>query len=183
VSLLHRLRSDESLLLCYGRGDAPAFAQLYERYKHPLFNFILRSGCPRAGAEDVSQDTWAAVIKSAAAYQPRAAFKTWLYTIARRKVIDQHRKLPPCEENFEDEADYAVDKTAASNNPVSHLETSRLLGFVADLPEDQRTALLLKEEGFSLAEIAAVTESGTETVKSRIRYARSSLRGSMGVGT
>jgi len=175
AALLHRFRTDESLMLRYGEGDVSAFTELYQRHKDRLYRFLLRSAQEPALAEDIVQEAWTAVIRHAANYTPQASFKTWLYTIARRKLIDHHRRK---QELPQESTTEAVD---SGNCLDEQLQVQRLLQLITELPEEQRQSFILKEEGFSLREIAAITESGEETVKSRIRYARASLRAGMGV--
>ena len=175
MGIFHRLRTDESLMLCYQAGDPSAFNVLYGRHKDALYGFLLRSCPSQAAAEDLAQEAWTALIKHAASYKPEAKFKTYLYTIARRKLVDFLRR-PVNREHDEDETQL---EDSAALTPDKQVEVSRLLAHIQLLPRAQREAFLLKEEGFSLQEIAAITREETETIKSRIRYARSKLRDAM----
>src|SRR5580692_12914587 len=86
---------DADLLRAFRAGDRRAFAELYDRYDRPCFQFIRRLlGAAHAdAAEDLHQETWAAVSKSAAAFAPgQASFPAWLFTIARHKVFDHFRR-------------------------------------------------------------------------------------------
>lgn len=162
-------------MLRYGEGDVSAFTELYQRHKDGLYRFLQRSAVEPALAEDMAQEAWTALIRGAADYRADASFRTWLYTIARRKLIDHHRRRNRAPEQE------CVD-TAARETPLDEqVQVQRLLHLVAGLPDDQRLAFVLKEEGFSLREIAGITETGEETAKSRIRYARAALRESLGV--
>src|SRR3954468_19275968 len=83
------------LLRAHGAGDPQAFARLYDRYDRPCFQFIRRMlGAAQAdAAEDLHQETWMVVSKSAADFDAgRAAFPAWLFTIARHKVWDHFRR-------------------------------------------------------------------------------------------
>lgn len=176
--LLKQLKSDESLMLAYQRGDSGAFEILYSRHKDTLFNFIFRSSNHPETVEDIAHDTWMSVIRSAQSYQPTAKFTTYLYRIARNKIIDHWRKQKPDEAAPGLDIDTLSDQANRSGMlAVEQLELIReLMQALQTLPFEQREAFLLKEEGFSQAEIADITQTKPETVKSRVRYARQSLR-------
>ena len=78
-------------MLAFKAGDARAFEKLVQRHRTPVFNFILRFTGHRARAEDVLQETWLKVVRSAREYEPKAKFTTWLYTIARNLCVDSAR--------------------------------------------------------------------------------------------
>ena len=179
--------SDEALMLAYAGGDAAAFATLYDRHERPVYRFLLRSAGSAETAADLLQETWLAVVRHAATYEVRARFSTWLYGIARNKLIDHWRARRP---------DVSLDEPAA-NDPeetrVEHLEADRAwqpevralsqqqarayLAAVEALPPAQRDAFLLQVEGeLTLEEIGELTGVGRETVKSRLRYAQARLR-------
>ncbi|MGD9945597.1 MAG: RNA polymerase sigma factor [Burkholderiaceae bacterium] len=183
--------ADEALMLSFAAGDAAAFEQLYARHEKPLFRFILRCVGSAAGhgvAEELFQDTWVAVMRHAARYQPQARFTTWLYTIARHRVIDQVRRSvsagPRASLDEEDGEGAALAQALAADardEPLARLESraqaQAFLAALDALPPEQREAFLLQAEaGLSLEEIAAATGTGSETVKSRLRYARAKLR-------
>lgn len=196
---LHRFKSDEALMLAYGSGNAAAFDVLYGRYKDRLFGFIYKSVQNQAQVEDIAHDSWMAVIGAAANYTDNAAFKTWLFRIAHNKVIDYWRasqRQPASKQSSIHEFGIGVDGRADSgigNGDVdpdsisslgNSLEVERLAeeahAEIARLPMDQQQAFLLQHQGFSLAEIAEISESKLETVKSRLRYASAKLRQSLG---
>lgn len=179
--------SDEALMLAYAGGDAAAFATLYDRHERPVYRFLLRSAGSADLAADLLQETWLAVVRHAATYEVRARFSTWLYGIARNKLIDHWRARRP---------EVSLDEPAA-NDPddtrVEHLEADRTwqpevralsqqqarayLAAVEALPPAQRDAFLLQVEGeLTLEEIGELTGVGRETVKSRLRYAQARLR-------
>lgn len=181
--------SDEALLAAYAAGDARAFAELYERHERPVYRYFLRQGATPAQADDLMQDTWLAIVRHAAQFEPRARFTTWLYTIARSKQVDLWRRL-----------DHAVSLDVAANDPdgdtpfeidagdahrpdvqaMSREQARAFVDAVESLPPVQREAFLLQVEGgLSMEEIAAVTNAGHETVKSRLRYAMAKLRTAM----
>jgi RNA polymerase sigma-70 factor (ECF subfamily) len=177
--------SDESLMLRYAAGELAAFDLLYERHELRLWRFVFRSAPSRAVAEELVQEVWFAVAREAGRYQPSARFTTWLFTIARNRVIDQVRALrpevsmdaaqgdePPLRDVLVDAAAVMPDAAAEADEQVD-----AIIGAVNQLPAEQREVFLLQADGeLSLDEIASVTGSSFETVKSRLRYARGKLR-------
>lgn len=167
--------SDESLLRSYGEGDTAAFEALYKRHKDGLYNFILRGLAQAAAAEEIAQDVWMAVIDNATQFKPgKAAFRTWLYRIASNKVADFYRRKV---NHPADELDSHAEKLAAVQLSVEdQILFEQLLAALAQLPAEQRLTFVLQQEGFSHREIADITGVGSETVKSRLRYAKSATR-------
>ena len=171
-------RSDASLLRSYARsGDVGAFEKLYARHKDALFNYVYRSLGQFAAAEEIAQEVWIVVINQAGQYQKReAAFRTWLFTIGRNKVIDFQRRRA-------NQAYTDIDDTAIADTGLSAEDKvlmNQLLVQLNHLPAEQRDAFVLQQEGFSQKEICKITAVGSETVKSRLRYARASLKQRLG---
>ncbi len=84
--------SDEVLMLAFQRGSREAFDELYERYRSPLYGFFRRRLDGEGRAEDLAQDTFLAVIRSAERYEPRALVRTYLYAIAMKLLMSERRK-------------------------------------------------------------------------------------------
>src|SRR5215469_8997014 len=83
---------DAVLMLRVKRGDRAAFAELVEKYKQPLFNFICRTLRDEAESEDLAQNVFLQVYKSRQRYQHTAKFSTWLFTIARNLCLNEIRR-------------------------------------------------------------------------------------------
>ena len=174
---------DAELLRAHRAGDPHAFAELYDRYDRPCFQYIRRMLGPAHAdaADDLHQETWMAISKNAAAFDPgKARFPAWLFTIARNKVWDhfRRRKLVVWS-SAEDDA--AVNIPDPDPTPLEHLQSretaEKVVAAVEALPLEQRGAFILfADAGLSLEEIARVTGVGMETAKSRLRYARATLR-------
>lgn len=178
---------DEALMLAFKAGDARAFEVLVHRHRAAVFNFLFRLSGNRQRAEDLLQETWLKVIRSAAGYETRARFTTWLYTIARNLCMDALRKesyrradsldAAPDEESAPlgervASSDAMPDRGAHNANLRPLLERA-----LASLPPDQREVFLLREyHGVQFKEIAQVTGVPENTVKSRMRYALEGLR-------
>ena len=181
---------DEELMLAYAAGDAAAFDALYARHKGGVYRYVLRH-CGHSGiADELFQDVWMNVIRARATYVPSAKLTTWLYRIAHHRLIDHWRASGQAEfvtAGPEDEGDDPLDAipAAQADEPEARANTreasERLKTAFAALPAAQREAFLLHQEGgLELAEIAALTGAGIETVKSRIRYAVTKLRTELG---
>lgn len=180
LKALNRLASDESLYQKFAQGDAGAFDILYHRNKDGLFAYLYRSHVDLTAIEEIAQETWLAVIDSAREYRASAKFRTYLFAIAHRKLVDFWRRNG--HENAmvrEDTSGRPVVESlkAGSYGSPSNAELSMdLLLALESLSREQQQAYLLKEEGFSRREIAVMTDCNEETVKSRIRYAHNHLR-------
>jgi len=181
---------DEDLMLAYAAGDAAAFDLLYARHKGGTYRYVLRL-CGHAGAADeLFQDTWLNVIRARASYTPSAKFASWLYRIAHNRLIDHWRANSHLELVSAAPDDECVDPLdsiagARGDEPEVRVEASeiaaRLRAALSALPAAQREAFVLHQEGgLELAEVAALTGAGVETVKSRIRYALAKLRAELG---
>lgn len=177
--------SDEDLMLSFADGDAGAFDRLYARHRGPLFRYIQRQCGSRPVAEELFQDVWMSLIGARERYQPQSKFTTYLYTLARHRVIDHARRQNVRAEvdsaATEDQIELAPDPVADPARSVEAMrQVSRLLALVESLPAAQREVILLRAEGdLSLDEMARVTASERETVKSRLRYALDKLRRGM----
>ena len=76
----------------YQKGDVAAFAELVSRHEKRLWNFVRRFVADGATAEDLLQEVFLRVVRSAREWRPSAKFSTWLYTIARNLCTDQARR-------------------------------------------------------------------------------------------
>ena len=180
--------TDENLMLRFGRGEAAAFEFLYQRHESRVFRYLNRNVRNEASANDLMQEVWFAVVRGAVNYQPSAKFTTWLFTIAHNRMVDMIRanhRLQSLDagDDADPEGSSLLDRLAVDGKlepPAqvqSQHEAEALLGAVAQLPAEQRSAFLLQAEGgLSVEEIAEATGSNFETVKSRLRYARAKLR-------
>ncbi len=177
--------TDEALMLAFARGNMNAFEQVYDRHETGVWRFVFRSVQNQAVADDLVQELWFAVARTAASYEPTAKFKTWLFTMARNRVIDHARTAKNHTsidaENDDGESmfsDLAADSRLGPLRQVTSREQAKaLLAAIEQLPPDQREAFLLQAEGdMSVDDIAAATGVSFETAKSRLRYARNKLK-------
>ena len=179
-------QSDESLMLQYCGGDLPSFKELYRRHSLGLYRFIAWRSPRREWVDEITQDTWASLHGARATYQPQAAFRTWLYQIARNRLIDLLRQKDAVLASELGQGDsLAFDELADASHESASPETAlekkqqiaKLHAAIRTLPNEQKEALVLQQfNGMSIDEIAGVTATSAETVKSRLRYAMQKLR-------
>jgi RNA polymerase sigma factor (sigma-70 family) len=162
--------SDEDLMRRVATGDTHAFETLCRRYETPLHRFLWRHLDGR-DVEDVHQETWLRVVRSAGRYDPSRRFSTWLFQIAVNLCRDWHRRPPP-EPHDPDTVDAAGPDSAVRG--AAAVDADRLL---AALPEAQRAAVLLRYyHDLSEEEVAAVLDCPRGTVKSRLHHAMATMK-------
>lgn len=200
---------DAQLMMRYAAGDVAAFEALYARHKGPLYRYFARQCGSADKADELFQNVWLRIITARGRYEPKARFTTYMYQIAHNCLVDHYRKSGRALTSGAEEAAPAaadpvaeeVDPAFASNRwalvdwesdppdpapgPEAALSAAqraaRLREALDTLPIEQQEAFLLHEEAeMGLAEIAAVTDSNAETVKSRLRYALKKLRTALG---
>ncbi|MCV2885724.1 sigma-70 family RNA polymerase sigma factor [Aestuariibacter sp. AA17] len=150
-------------------GDAKVLSQLYDACADDLFHFLVTHS-DYTLAKDVAQKTWLKIIEKRHLYRPSGRFKPWLFTIARRTLLDEFRAQSKCVE-----LDQLSLHTTTPNMTAEKIE-ERFDQVLMQLPFVQREAFCLQQEGFSLKEISEITSTSAETIKTRIRYARKTLR-------
>ena len=177
---------DAQLMLAYANGEMRAFETLYSRHRAALYRYLVRQARDGEIANDLFQEVWSRVIANRARYEPRAKFRTFLFTLAYNCFIDHCRRVKarPVGLGIED-AD-AADLLPADEDgrPEAVLQrdecSQRYRAALAKLPPEQRDVYLLHEESeLSLEEIARVTGVGAETAKSRLRYAVGKLKAAL----
>lgn len=175
---------DEALMRSFAGGELHAFEELYGRHKHALYQFVRRQCDVETECEEVVQDTWLAVVRTASTYKASAKFRTWLFRIAHNRLVDYWRSHGYSKRQLMTELDetiHSIRDGATSGDTSSPLDLEQLLAQLNELPQEQTEALLLRAAGFSYAEIATITDSKQETVKSRLRYATQRMRVTAGV--
>jgi RNA polymerase sigma-70 factor (ECF subfamily) len=176
---------DAQLMLAYARGEMRAFETLYSRHRAALYRYLVRQSRDTEIANDLFQEVWSRVIVNRGRYEARAKFRTFLFTLAHNCFIDHCRRMKsrPAGTSIEDAdaADLLTDDDARPEYELERAENSRRYrAALATLPQEQRDVYLLHEESdLSLEEIARVTGVGTETAKSRLRYAVGKLKAAM----
>lgn len=174
--------TDETLMRAWQSGDAGAFDRLYARHRGGVFRYLLRQCNDHARAEELHQDVWLKLITARAGYRQTARFTTWLYTVARNRLIDHWRAHAPQRLVSLDTDEHAAPETYDPHRAATSQQIgTRIIGALESLPDAQRDAFLLHVEGgLALAEIASLTHTPLETIKSRLRYAYARLRETLG---
>jgi RNA polymerase sigma-70 factor (ECF subfamily) len=184
-------RTDEELLAAYRHGDAGAFELLLRRHRAPLFTFLVRMLGDKERAEDLAQETFLRIVKGAQAWEQRARFQTWLFTIARNLCVDaarrdRFRRTDSLDTQGPDDEPAMIDSVQGHEiDPERGAQSVRLRPILQNallgLPAEQREVFILREQtGISFKEIAEVLTVNENTVKSRMRYAIEGLRKALG---
>lgn len=148
-------------------GDSAALSTLYDQHCNNLYYYLLVMSDPTTAA-DVTQKVWLKVMESRHDYQSQGRFQAWLFTIGHRMLIDEFRQSKRW---------HADTDPDTLSSPLSGDEKDTdFHQLVKQLPFTQREAFSLQQEGFSLKDIAAICGVPVETVKTRLRYARDSLK-------
>ena len=166
--LVERLPRDRS-------GDE--LRELYRRYAGELFGFAASALGDREQAEEVVQDVFAQLWRHAGEYdQRRASVRTWLYAIARNRIVDAHRRAAarPKRAETEDSLDNAAEIDAALDQAVLRWQITSALARLS--PAHREVIRLAHYGGLTMREIAERTGIPLGTVKSRTSYALRSLR-------
>jgi RNA polymerase sigma-70 factor, ECF subfamily len=180
--------SDEALMSRYAGGDEKAFEAVYRRHRAGLRRFFARQCGSEATGQELAQEVWFRVVRAVqdGNYSADGRFGPYLYRIARNHLIDWYRKTGSyreieINETTENETESAMLETTGERNPEQALGDKQalqnVLSAIEDLPDEQRTAMMMYlESDMSYEEIAEATGTNRETVKSRLRYARQTLR-------
>ena len=160
VDLLHRVAA----------GDEAAFAELYDLYAPPVYNYLLRLVNETAVAEEILQDVFLAMWRGAHRFRAEAKVKTWLLRIAHHQAVSWLRReravLWPNDE-FEGNAAASIEEDLAR-----HWQIDQVRGALVQLSPKHRAVIELTfVQGLSYAEIAQVMNCPIGTVKSRMSYA------------
>jgi RNA polymerase sigma factor (sigma-70 family) len=172
---LLRLQSDERLVVIVRRGNHHAFEALVARYQSRLLAFCRHMLASKEDAEDVLQEVFAAAFNAMLADDRPINVRPWLYRIARNRSLNHLRKQTAV---GVDSMDIMLSEHGQSTADRAHKreEFRQLLADVQELPETQRTALLLREiDALSYDQIAEVMETTVPSVKSLLVRARVSL--------
>lgn len=172
-------KSDEALMLQLQTGDLRPFDTLVKRWEKPLLNYCYRMVNDIVLAEDLRQEVFLRIYRSAKTYRPTAQFSTWMYRIATNLCLDtlakqQRRKEMPIDAYLESESEgfdeRLIDSSDTPEAAVVKKETERRVRTaLARLPEDLRVVVVLRHyNGMKFHEIATIVERPTSTVKSRM---------------
>jgi RNA polymerase sigma-70 factor (ECF subfamily) len=170
---------DDLLMERIARGDEAAFRALVERWERPVFAFLARMLGSREEAQDLSQETFLRVYRSAGRYRGSGRFKSWLFRIAgnqarsrlRRRKVLSWVGLDPEREDLPSPGESAERRMERED------EAARVRRAVTALPARQREAVVLREyEGMSYQEIAEAMGTSVSAVESLLHRAVTALR-------
>jgi RNA polymerase sigma-70 factor, ECF subfamily len=159
-------------------GEPGAWDALFRRYQLPLYVYVFELSRDEQTSLDLVQETFITAVKHIDSLREDGKFGSWLFGIAHQKVIQHWRKrsgkeilfdeIPEPQDEFEDSPDDLL---------VRRESEAEFMKLLEQLPPSHRSALLLHFiEDFSLEEIARIMETQIGTVKSRLHYAKKSLR-------
>jgi len=182
------LDPDAALMLRVKQGDWAAFTELVEKYKQPVMNLVYRMLHDATEAEDLAQVVFLQVHKSAHRYEVSSKFSTWMFTIARNLCLNEIRRrsrhpadsldVPHPDREDQPLQQYADRKTFSPPESLLHGELEQKIEeALAELPENQRTAILLcRGEELSYEDIASVLGCSLSATKSLIHRGRETLK-------
>jgi RNA polymerase sigma factor (sigma-70 family) len=174
-SPLLRLQTDEKLVALVRRGSHHAFEALVARYQARLLSFCRHMLASKEDAEDVLQEVFAAAFNAMLADERPINVRPWLYRIARNRSLNHLRRQTAIGVDSMD-VHFSEHGLTTADRVHKREEFRLLLSDVGDLPETQRTALLLREiDALSYEQIAEVMETTVPSVKSLLVRARVSL--------
>ena len=182
---------DEALMQRVKTGDRLAFETLVRRRQRPVLNFIFRFLHDPAEAEDLAQDVFLSIWKSAETYRPDAKFTTWLYRITINRCINRRRALQirqwfsvfrperPEPESKEESAalNEGMDTTTPEDSLIQSEQSRQVKKALDALPTNQRLAILLKiYNGLSYQDIAGILDCSVPAVDSLLVRAKKNLQ-------
>ena len=162
------MESDEALMLNVRLGSRAAFDELFARYRDPIFAFFRRRVASVGTAEDLTQETFLAVLRAAARYEPRSSVRSYLFAIAFNLMLNERRR-----------ASRSAPMTATLDPAIlpAAEESFWLREALDKLDENEREILMLREyEQLSYEEIAGLLRLPLNTVRSRLFRSRMALR-------
>ena len=176
---------DQLLVERVQKGDKRAFDLLIQKYQHRIVSLVSRYVSDSSEAQDVSQEAFIKAYRAIGRFRGDSAFYTWLYRIAintaKNWIVAKNRRPPASDIDAVDAELYGMSsrlkETSTPENEMLREEIERTVyGTIADLPEDLRTAIMLREmDGMSYEEISTTMECPIGTVRSRIFRAREAI--------
>lgn len=168
--------SDDELAGAAAVGDAEAFSVLITRLTPGLLRYLRRMVADRPTAEDLAQDTLLDAWKGLGDFEFRSTFRTWMFSIAHRKVVDHHRRRRDVPTDAEQFVDLAAPDPLPADQVVNTSLVEALQRELATMPETSRAAWWLREaEGLSVAEIARILRISHGSARGHLQRSRSYL--------
>lgn len=172
--------TDEALIQAVLEGDDHAVEALHSRYVDQLFSYVRSQVNDYHDAQELLQDILYKVMRHLHAFTGDAAFKTWMYTIARNRIIDYYRGTAKRHKEQPAETDVLEAKSGATGSAerdaVANSQVAAIHHELAELPADYYEVLYLRFiEEFSLKETASIMKRTSFSVKALQRRARHEL--------
>jgi RNA polymerase sigma-70 factor, ECF subfamily len=175
--------TDKEQLIRYRRGDADALGELVEKYRRPLFAFILNMIGGQNDADEIFQEVWFRVIRNLDSYEEHNFFG-WLARIAHNLVIDRARRKQPdvsLDEELTEGSSLRDAIPSRTPGPERQIEkhdlAASVLAAVETLPPDQKEVFLLRiQADMPFKDIARVQKVSINTALARMQYALAKLR-------
>ncbi len=176
--------ADGALVAAAAGGDLDAFEKLVQRHQTRLVGYLRGLTNTEVDAEDLAQEAFLRAYRSLKGFRGTSSFRTWLYQIATnvfRNWLEKRRNQAPVNAGSIDAPppgmDEPVEPMGEENPEAQHLQRDAIDRALAQLPDDQREAVLLRDvEGFEYREIAEQLGVPLGTVESRIFRGRSRLK-------
>ncbi len=168
---------DEAYMVEQARHDADAFALLYRRYLQPVYRYLIQRIGDPAEAEDLTSQVFMEALEGLVHYRDRGKFPAWLFTIARRRLIDSYRKRRPDvsidQPNSDPDQEDEIEKElhlAGEHDLLDQMEQaetlSRVKQLIEALPEDHQEILRMRyAAGLSYEEMASVLKRSPAALK------------------
>ena len=164
------------------RGDAYAFEQLMRRHESRMYSVAIRMCGNREDAQDCVQDAMLRIYRALDRFKGQSSFSTWVYRITMNTCLDElRRRKVRASTSLDTLLESGWSPTDETDTPEHHaIDAERrkaLSGAIQSLPEDMRSAIVLREmQGLSYEEISDVLSVNVGTIKSRISRGREKLR-------
>jgi len=173
-----------SLMLRAGQGDLEAFQELVELHQHAVVGTVAKMLGNLSDAEDIAQQVFVRIWKSASRYEPSAKFTTWMFTITRNLVFNEvrRRQRKPVVSLDERQDDFHIPTSVEpgmqpDESTLQHELETAVDAAIQQLPEKQRLAVVLRRyEHMPYEDIAEVLDLSLSAVKSLLFRARSQLK-------
>ena len=162
-------------------GGQPSFERLYDEFFDFVYRNARRLGVPRSAADDVVQEVFVVLHRRLAEYDGRATLQSWLYGILANTVRDYRRAFRRKQAPLVADGDEQLDPASSTASPEQRTQLKQdltlLMKLLDDLPEAQRELIVLSDlEQMSVPEICACIGGNSNTVQSRLRVARETLK-------
>jgi len=177
-----RTTSDADLVLTAQRGDADAFAALFNAHKAKVYSICLRMTCNAAEAEDLTQDVFLHVFRKLGTFRRDSAFSTWLYRVTVNTVLMHFRKKNLCQLSLDEPVNHIAGSRVKEYGKVDDelagaVDRITVTRAMKELPVGYRTVFVLHEvNGYEHHDIARLLRCSIGTSKSQLHKAKARIR-------